>query len=500
MMAIESGHTAPGVSVEITDLHNSRDTTSEELQETVAHTREGKVITCLHPSPTDLQVLSSESVSRSLSCQDYFLATKTNEGAPIQHRHKVKSTGAFGTGVIICKAFMGSAFILLPYAVMKGGLIFSFLILAGVLVLSVYCMELLLECCEGDARATYEAVAEHALGRWGRTLVELCVFSSQVAFCSVYAVVASRYLRDVILVTAGCSPNVDVSVTTIIWCLGVYFFSLSFVRNMTYLVPLLLVGNMGTIFGMFILIVAVVVQMSQQRMVRSVELFNFDGWSLILGTSIYLWLGAGLILPIRNTAKPAVQQKFSQLLISSLTGLILLYVVYSTICVLAFGKDVREIILSNLPSGPLGTTIQAIFVIVVLSTYPLMLYPATGIVEERLLPYVMTSCRWALQLASVTIRIILVLSTLAMATLGKHQLGGLVSLIGAVCGVPLAFIFPALMHLKLRRPQQFLRRLSHYLIVLSGFAVQGFSVYSTISGWHRKSDYGSACPNVNLSD
>ncbi|CBZ54137.1 hypothetical protein NCLIV_045690 [Neospora caninum Liverpool] len=498
-MAVEVDHIAPGVSVEVAELYDSRDTLSEELQEAVAHTEEGKVIDGVRPSLTASKVLSSVSATGAHCSRDSFLATMADGDASIHHRHKVKTTGPFGTGVIICKAFMGSTFIFLPYAVMKGGLILSLLTLSSVLVLSVYCMELLIECCEGDVRVTYEDIAECALGGWGRTLVELCVFSSQVAFCAVYAVVASRNLHDLIRVTSGCSPNVDVSVTTLIWCLGVYFLSLSFIRNMTYLVPLMLVGNIGTVFGMLILMVAVIVQLSQQRLVRSIELFNFDGWSLILGTSIYLWLGAGLILPIRNTAKPAVQRKFSLLLSFTLTALTLLYVVYTTICVLAFGKEVREVILFNLPSGLLGTTIQAIFVIVVLSTYPLMLYPATGIAEKRLLPHVMVSCRWARQLVSAAIRIVLVLSTVAIAIVGKHQLGGFVSLIGAVCGVPLAFIFPALVHLKLKKPRQLSRRLSHYLIILSGFVVQFFSVYNTISRWHPTTDYGIACPSGNLN-
>ncbi|PHJ19314.1 transmembrane amino acid transporter protein [Cystoisospora suis] len=202
-----------------------------------------------------------------------------------------KSMGAFGTSAVICKAFMGSVFIFLPYAVVKGGLVLSLLTLGGVMVLSVYCMQLLIDCCVRGTSDTYELIAERALGRWGRVLVEGCVFFSQVAFCTVYVVVAARNLRDVLRSLSSCSPDRDISVTVLIWSLGLYFLPLSFVRNMSYLVPLMLIGNAGTISGMCILCVAVTLHVSGQTgETNSFDFFNFGGWSLILGTSVYVWL------------------------------------------------------------------------------------------------------------------------------------------------------------------------------------------------------------------
>ncbi|PFH35039.1 transmembrane amino acid transporter protein [Besnoitia besnoiti] len=497
---------SPEEAVEAAALQ-SRETLAEERQDMEAG-QEGQIMVCLASSSlTEVEIVSSSSMQVAHCRHDSLLATTATNSTTnpeggnstsdllkeASNRPTGKTTGAFGTSVIICKAFMGSVFIFLPYAVMKGGLVLSLLTLAGVLLLSLYCMHLLIQCCEQGVRDTYEVIAEYALGKWGRTLVEACVFLSQVSFCSVYAVVASRNLLDVIQVASGCSSRMEFPVTYMIWALSVYFLPLSFVRNMSYLVPLMLAGNLGTLVGMLILIVAVLVHMGQNPTVHTFDFFNFDGWSVVLGTGIYLWLGAGLILPIRNTAKPSVQRKFSALLTLSLAGLLALYVVYTTICILAFGKDLKEIILSNLPAGPLGATIQAIFVVVVLSTYPLMLFPATGIVEERLSPYVKNTSVIMREHVSASIRVLLVTATLAMATVGKNHLGGFVSLVGAVCGVPLAFVFPALVHLKLKAPRQFRRRLPHYLIIVLGFAAQLFSVYYTISRWRPTADYVGLC-------
>lgn len=75
-----------------------------------------------------------------------------------------------------------------------------------------------------------------------------------------------------------------------------------------------------------------------------------------------------------------------------------------------------------------------------------------------------------------------VVTTLGVATAGKHQVGSLVSLVGAVCGVPLGFVFPALIHMRLKKPMMW-RHAVHCMIIMCGFAIQMFSLYYTICHW-----------------
>lgn len=80
-----------------------------------------------------------------------------------------------------------------------------------------------------------------------------------------------------------------------------------------------------------------------------------------------------------------------------------------------------------------------------------------------------------------------------MATVGLQQLDNLVALVGGVCGVPLSFIFPVILHLKLRGDKRLSLKLLHYAIVVGGFAMQIFSVTWTIKSWHGVDDYPARC-------
>eukprot|EP00438_Fugacium_kawagutii_P008608 Skav234204 [mRNA] locus=scaffold2795:76670:77560:- [translate_table: standard] len=60
------------------------------------------------------------------------------------------------------------------------------------------------------------------------------------------------------------------------------------------------------------------------------------------------------------------------------------------------------------------------------------------------------------KVAKTGFRFLLVISFAAIAYLGASHLDNFVSLIGALCGVPLAFIFPAAAHYVLIKEQRWL--------------------------------------------
>lgn len=80
-------------------------------------------------------------------------------------------------------------------------------------------------------------------------------------------------------------------------------------------------------------------------------------------------------------------------------------------------------------------------------------------------------------------RALLVLLALVAAVVGGSSLDNFVSLIGAVACVPLAFIFPAMMHFKAFPDQSWLRRWSDVFFTVFGCGVLVFATYVCLSTW-----------------
>ena len=81
-------------------------------------------------------------------------------------------------------------------------------------------------------------------------------------------------------------------------------------------------------------------------------------------------------------------------------------------------------------------------------TFPIMLYPVIHILEDHLLPFsshTHPSMKWKKNLLRATLVVIVAF----FSWLGHDTLDNFVALVGGFCSVPLAFIYPVLMHAKL---------------------------------------------------
>lgn len=197
----------------------------------------------------------------------------------------------FATAVIILKSFIGGGFLFLPHAMMKGGLILSLITLVLVFCLALYCMILLVRCCQPGVADHYEDVAEVTFGTWGARVVEFCVVLSQLSFCTINAVVVAGNLHDVIWTAGDCDLAYKVSTRTLLWCGAVVYVPLCLIRHMKYLAPISLIANIGTASGVIMLFVAIGMELNQRRGIAPLLLVNWEGLPVALGTSIYMWEG-----------------------------------------------------------------------------------------------------------------------------------------------------------------------------------------------------------------
>ncbi|PFH35044.1 transmembrane amino acid transporter protein [Besnoitia besnoiti] len=404
-----------------------------------------------------------------------------------------KKSGFWWTGVIILKSFIGGGFLFLPHVFMRGGLILSFITFFLGFAMALYCMILLVRCCKPGLVECYEDIAELTYGPWGGRAVEVCIVASQLSFSTVNMVVVAGNLRDVIWTASDCDPNFEIPTRVLLWAGALIYVPLCLLTRMRQLAPVALVANIGTGVGIIMLLAAVGVELGSKKEIAQVTFCDWQSFPLVLGTVIYMWEGTGLVLPIRHNAKRHVQEHFSQVLSVCLGALLVTYSSYVLFTNFTFGTLLEAVILSNLPANGLGLTVQAIFALAVMATVPLMMFPASEIVESRVLSRFQCSTPPSAAVASSALRTCLVILTLAVATGGLHQIDNFVALIGGVCGAPLTFVFPTLLYLKLFPDEPILWRVFHYAIVVGGVGVQVFSLYWAIKSWSGTEEFVARC-------
>eukprot|EP00622_Pseudochattonella_farcimen_P002756 FR737763.1.p1 GENE.FR737763.1~~FR737763.1.p1 ORF type:complete len:164 (+),score=15.34 FR737763.1:1-492(+) len=153
---------------------------------------------------------------------------------------------------------------------------------------------------------------------------------------------------------------------------------------------------------------------------------------------------------------------------------------------MAFGKHIEPTVTLNLPEHPriATTAVRLAFCVAVFFTYPFVLFPVTNILESYVLPessLFNPSMKWKKN----CFRLCVVLCTGLVSMAAGEALENLVSLIGGTCCVPLALIYPALLHDRIvgTHPQ----RDRFFVVVGCGTCV--FATSMAILSWQNKSSY-----------
>ena len=173
------------------------------------------------------------------------------------------------------------------------------------------------------------------------------------------------------------------------------------------------------------------------------------------------------------------QVRFPRLLSLTLAGITTTYCVVGLVPYLYFagvrGVKMEDTVTLNLPRVWWSWAITAGYCVALLFSYPLMLFPAIRIIESWLGNARLLATGPASRWSRNGVRALIVAITLAVALLGAEQLGNFVSIIGAFCCVPLAFIYPALFHMRLVKGTGVVSHAADVAIIVFGCAVCVFS-------------------------
>lgn len=189
-------------------------------------------------------------------------------------------------------------------------------------------------------------------------------------------------------------------------------------------------------------------------------------------------------------------------------SIIAFYTFFALTNIMSFGNDVRTVLTTSLPAGALATSVQLAYSVAVIFTFPLQNFPALEITTRSLEAYLNTLLpllsknkspfrfwllQWLKQRHVISTLMVCILAMIAVVTM--DSLDKVVSLMGSLLGAPIAFIFPPLIHIKLKAaaaaagvggpPMSVARKVGNVTIVGMGFTASVLASATTILTWNE---------------
>lgn len=307
-----------------------------------------------------------------------------------------------------------------------------------------------------------------AFGSYGYFLIAGQVAFSQFCFCSSYYIFISTTLQNICLNHGMEKPStlaIMIGVASVLTPLG-------WIRRIGKMKVVNIIGDGIILFA--ILSVAVVAVFQIWRDGASSEVVAFAPPSKVLvfaGTSVYAFEGIALVIPIREgMEKPEL---FPHMLVGMMLFFVIILTGFGILGYCAWGNDVKPVVLNELP-GISGVIIQILYFFAIACGFPLAIFPTFTIVESKLFNDGPSTYRrkWLKNLSRTFLTFLMGTFAFVMAPYLEY----FISMLGSFCSIPLAIIFPAMLHLKLVKDSP---RLDWALIVI-GSALVPLTLYVDI--------------------
>ena len=176
------------------------------------------------------------------------------------------------------------------------------------------------------------------------------------------------------------------------------------------------------------------------------------------------------------------KDKFPSVNATVTSWIVVFYIFFSMVCVAAFGQGIKTALTASL-KGNLATTVQLAYSVAVIFTFPLQAFPAMEVACTAVLG----------QHKDYRRTIFTTVLTCLLGLIGVYAidyLGNVVSILGSLFGIPLALVFPPLMHNSLVKDSPASLKAMNYCVVGIGFLAMGAASFATIVSWDKGAESG----------
>jgi proton-coupled amino acid transporter len=219
-------------------------------------------------------------------------------------------------------------------------------------------------------------------------------------------------------------------------------------------------------------------------------------WFLFIGTAFFVFEGSiTLVVPLQEAVyKKEDRERFPMVNQHVTTAIVVFYIFFAMICWASFGNRVRTALTASLPEGAYATSVQFAYSVAVIFTYPLQAFPALEVTLKNInsSPTTLGNKRrhendcteikreaWRRNFFATLLNIGLGV----IAVLAIDYLGNVVSLLGSLVGMPIALIYPPMMHNVLVKDISPTARCMNYFVAGVGAFATLAASYATIVNW-----------------
>ena len=293
---------------------------------------------------------------------------------------------------------------------------------------------------------SYSDIGRAAYGSAGAKVVDFAIVTAQMGFSTAYLIFIGSNVEAALGTCIGSSSWAVIAavlVTPLVW-----------LRSLKKLSFGAILADVAIVFGLIVILIFALINSGDVANRPPQEPSQAVGSSpfIFFGTAVFAFEGAGMVLPMKQSmAEPAL---FPKVLKNGLIIITVLYVVFPLVVYVCYGSTTHDMITKNLPCGDFVVIlVQLGYSVGLYFTYPIMMWPAIEILEcsrfYQKFQLMLVGKTYDDELVpSMIFRAFLVVLTLVSATT-IPQFGTFVAIIGSVSCSLIAFILPALFHLKL---------------------------------------------------
>ncbi|KAF2882621.1 hypothetical protein ILUMI_23547 [Ignelater luminosus] len=422
---------------------------------------------------------------------------------PHDYRETPHGTNFGETLIHVLKASLGTGILAMPEAFKHAGIINGFLFTVIIGVVCTYGLHLLIRSqyviCKRlrvpylsypvamKAALMYGPESFAKFGTLAQILVDTFLIVYQTGACSVYIIFVSANILKL------TNPYLEepLSIEAYILMLFPFFIFILSIPNLKWLAPFSLLSNVLTFITFGILLYFIFEALPS---LDGVSYFgDIKKFPLFVGTCLFAVAAVGCITSVeKNMQHPSQFLLRYGILNISMTVIVVTYALLGFLGYWRWKEVVCSSVTLNLQRSTASKLIQGMYAVAIYISYALNGYVPVDIIWNTYVSQEYHDSKYKL-LWEYLIRFGIVLLTFVLAV-SVPLLGLIISLFGAVCIPALELIFPALMDICVKYPDQFGKGkwvvITDVLMILGGligiFSGAYTSIYEIVKELHKK--------------
>jgi proton-coupled amino acid transporter len=279
-------------------------------------------------------------------------------------------------------------------------------------------------------------------------VTDIALWVTQIGFCCAYTFFIKENIHSIIMEMSEGKINIEPNIIAVgCW---IVFTLLCLVRKIEKFAVTHIFADVMIFVTVLIVIVYGIINLKDEgNRIDTIYAVNPETWSASIGFSVFSYEGIGTVLPIYEITKNP--HLYKKIIVFTIVVACSIFLIFGNFCCIAWGDELKTPLITDQiknGDGPnyVGWLVRVMFMINLLFSYPLIIYPALMINENYLFDGWEKSRKrqWGKNLNRALTCLFITIVTILL----KQKLDKFIAILGAVSCTPVAFMGPALFHYK----------------------------------------------------